>query len=80
VLITHGEKGAYLVTRESARHIVAPALGEVVDSTGCGDQVTATLIAELIHKSDIGQAAEVAVAAGTLQATRLGIRPVKKTD
>jgi ribokinase len=80
VFITHGEKGAYLITREKAHFIRTPKIGKIVDSTGCGDQVTATLIAELMHERNIVKAAQTAVTAGTLQATRLGIDPVKRAD
>ena len=82
VLITHGEKGAYLITRKIAAHITVPKVPQeaVVDSTGCGDQVTAILIAELISNSDIETAARIAIAAGTLQATRYGIEPVTRKE
>ena len=82
VLITHGPKGAYLITETIAEHIGLPEVPseQIVDSTGCGDQVTATLIAELITKTDVASACRVAVTAGTLQATRLGIQPVKRKE
>ncbi len=82
VLITHGEKGGYLITQEKALHIPVPAMADqkVVDTTGCGDQVTATLIAELIQSGNVTEATRTALTAGTLQATRIGIDPVEKKD
>jgi len=81
VLITHGQKGAYLITGDTAEHIKLPEIsGQIADSTGCGDQVTATLIAELMRKQNVATAARIAVLAGTLQATRVGIQPVKRSE
>lgn len=82
VLITHGDRGAYLITGDAATHIGVPDVpqGSIVDSTGCGDQVTATLIAELANATQIVNAAQTAIAAGTLQATRYGIQPVTRRE
>ena len=81
VLITHGEKGSYLISGDSAAHIPVPVIDkDIIDTTGCGDQVTSTLIAELINKNSLSAAAESAVAAGTIQATRLGIQPVESSE
>jgi ribokinase len=82
VLITHGENGGYLITGETAIHIPVPESGSEVatDTTGCGDQVTATLMAELIANRELETAATTAVAAGSIQATRMGIEPVRKTE
>ena len=78
VVLTHGEKGAYVFTAEEEKHIPAPleADGGSRDATGCGDQVTAVLCVELLRGKDLLLASEAAVLAGTLQYHCPGIKPV----
>lgn len=83
VLITAGVEGAYLFTENLARHIPVTNLnidGDEVDETGCGDQTMAALCAFIQDGDDIGQAAEKALLAGTLQFHRAGIRPVTRHE
>jgi len=82
VMITHGAHGAYLFGEGISKHIPVPEIsdGNIHDETGCGDQVTATLTACLTEGMSVGQAAEVAVRAGTMQFHRKGIQPVRKSD
>lgn len=78
VFITHGENGGYLFTKEIEKHIPVPFLtisGER-DETGCGDQVTAILCAELAEGKDIYKASCDAILAGTLQFYKAGVNPV----
>lgn len=82
VLITHGSKGAYLFTPETAEHIPVPTLGKETetDETGCGDQATAVLCAMSLLGKSIEDAARLAVCAGTLQFYRRGIHPVRSDE
>ncbi len=82
VMITHGAKGAYLFGRGVEKYI---AIAEVAataekDETGCGDQVTAVIAAEIADGGDILWAAETAVKAATFQFQRSGIKPVTRKD
>lgn len=82
VLITHGEKGAYLFGEDEEAHIPAPALdaGPIRDATGCGDQTMATLCVFLKAGKSLSEASEAAILAGTLQFHKLGIQPVSKEE
>jgi ribokinase len=82
VMITHGSEGAYLFNRKKAEHFPVPAVMETgeMDETGCGDQATAVLCAEMLKGSTIEQAARLAVCAGTLQFQKRGIQPVRSEE
>jgi ribokinase len=81
VLITHGDKGAYLFTQSEASHISIPVIENVVkDSTGCGDQTMASLGAYLQQGKTLREAAEIAIFAGTLQFHKNGIQPITKPE
>ena len=82
VLITVGPKGAYLFASGERTHIPAPVVGSSgqKDATGCGDQTMAALCAFLQTDKSLKKAAEMAVAAGTLQFKRAGIQPLDKQE
>jgi ribokinase len=82
VLITHGERGAYLFADGGGVHIPIPEVpaNEVKDATGCGDQSMAVLCVYLQAGKPLKEAAEAAVLAGTLQFHKLGIQPVTKEE
>lgn len=82
VLITLGEKGAYLFSKSMNEHIKIPNLkrSSTKDVTGCGDQTMATLCAFLQTGKSFQEAAKIAVAAGTLQFHRAGIQPLSKEE
>jgi ribokinase len=83
VLITHGERGAYLFEDDASRqHIPIPSikLSGQKDATGCGDQVLAALCAYLSEGYTLTESAKLAIVAGTLQFNRLGIKPVTPED
>lgn len=82
IVLTHGGKGAYVFTREEEAHIPARQIHEVdvADATGCGDQVTAVLCAEILKGKSVMKASELAVRAGTLQYHRPGIRPLTREE
>jgi ribokinase len=78
VVLTHGQNGAYVFSGDDEAHIPAPPVPDegTRDATGCGDQVTAVLCAELLRGKGLIQACKTAVLAGTLQYHRPGIKPV----
>jgi ribokinase len=82
VLITHGDRGAYLFNNSVEEHIPVPRIpeGSIRDETGCGDQTTATLAALLTEGYDLITASRFAVKAGTLQYHRVGIQPVQRGE
>jgi sugar/nucleoside kinase (ribokinase family) len=88
LLITLGERGAYLTTRSGrgirSDSIATPRTGRVLDSTGCGDVFGAGFCAARMLGFSIQKAAEIAVAAATLKTRTRGIEnlslPPLKTD
>jgi len=82
VFITHGKHGGYLITEQDMMHIPVPDIvkSDQLDETGCGDQVTAILTAELSQGKSIPQAARTSILAGTLQFNRIGIKPVSRKE
>ena len=83
VLITLGEKGAFLFTHKSNTRFEIPNI-EVdksqKDATGCGDQTMATLVAMLQAGKTLTESVEIAIKAGTLQFFRTGIKTVELED
>jgi len=82
VVLTHGGRGAYVFDGTRERHIAAPlaAASGAADATGCGDQVTAVLCAEILRGRSVMKASEAAILAGTLQYHRRGIQPVTREE
>ncbi|CAN5950044.1 unnamed protein product [Sphagnum jensenii] len=85
VLITLGDKGAFLLTDKTSLSLdVPPALlnkqSSVRDQTGCGDQSMAALCAALIAGATVEEAARQAVVAGTLEFYKEGVLPVSKEE
>ncbi len=82
IMITAGEKGAYLFNKELQMQIPIPKIkhGKIKDETGCGDQTMATLCYSLASGKDIVQSARLAVLSGTIQFYKLGISPVKREE
>jgi ribokinase len=82
ILITHGVNGAYLFTKDNAKHIPIPDVqdSDEKDETGCGDQTMAALVAALENGKSFEEATELAIRGGTLQFHKVGIQPVTKTE
>jgi ribokinase len=82
VLITHGERGAYLFSASMKEHIPVPEVTTTApfDETGCGDQATATIAVMISEGYDLMRSSVAAVKAGTLQYHRIGIQPVLRKD
>ncbi len=81
-MITHGKNGAYVFSGTMKKHIPVPEIeiAENTDETGCGDQTTAVLCAEIVSGENILQAFSTAVLAGTMQYNRTGIQPVSREE
>jgi ribokinase len=75
VVVTLGAGGA-LVVPAAARYAVhiAPPPAQIRDTTGAGDCFCGTLAVLLAEGADLAEAAQLAVAAGTLSATAVGAR------
>jgi ribokinase len=82
VLLTCGNQGGYLFSRDLNEHIPCPRVNKtgVRDETGCGDQVTAIVASCLAEGMPLRDASRLAILAGTLQFHRAGIQPVSEED
>jgi len=82
VCVTHGSKGAYLFTGGNKIHVPAAVAPESrqYDQTGCGDQTMAVLCSEIVSGRDLTDACRMAMLAGALQYSRIGIQPVTRAE
>jgi ribokinase len=82
VLFTIGKKGAYLFSKTIGLFIPTPVLSikGARDSTGCGDQVTATVCTSLIEGKSVLDAAKLGILTGAIEFTKQGIVPVTKKE
>lgn len=74
VVITLGERGAFLLTDKEAALIPAPRV-EAVDATAAGDAFNGALACALADGLALPQAVSRATIAGALSVTRLGAQP-----
>lgn len=74
IVLTQGDAGALIVTRDGTRSVPAKSV-DVVDTTGAGDAFSGTLAAILAEGSSLEAAVDYAAAAGALTCTRLGVIP-----
>ncbi|MGN6206162.1 ribokinase [Humibacter sp.] len=65
IVVTIGSSGAYWADQSSEGHIAAPAVGEVVDTTGAGDAFVGGLASHLARGASLRDAVELGVMAGT---------------
>lgn len=79
VLVTRGEHGMSLLSRESVTHIPTTAR-EVYDVTGAGDTVIATLALALATDANIIEAAGIANQAAGIVVGKLGTATVSKDE
>lgn len=71
VIITLGERGALLATRQGMTHVPAKKV-KVVDTTAAGDAFIGGLAVALVKGSSWEEAVRYAACAGTLAVTKLG--------
>ena len=71
VVLTLGEEGAFLVTREKIRHFYEVPV-KPLDTTGAGDSFIAALVTVLIQGKDLEEAVRYANYAASLSVTKLG--------
>lgn len=81
-LITAGSLGAFLVTKDSVRHIPAVhlPLPDGRNETGCGDQLMAVLCTRLLNGASINSAVNDAVVAASIQYHRSRNQPVTNQE
>jgi D-beta-D-heptose 7-phosphate kinase/D-beta-D-heptose 1-phosphate adenosyltransferase len=79
MLITRGEKGMSLVSKDEAVHLKAQAR-EVFDVTGAGDTVIATLAASYAGGLDFAKAADMANTAAGIVVAKMGTATVSETE
>jgi sugar/nucleoside kinase (ribokinase family) len=73
--LTRSERGAVVVARDEVHVVDATRVGEVVDTTGAGDQFAAGFLYGLTHGYDLGTAARVGALAAGEVISHLGARP-----
>lgn len=72
VVLTKGRQGADLVTGTRTVHAAAPPLSEVVDTTGAGDCLAGSFVAQVTSGVPYDDALAYAVTAASLSCTALG--------
>jgi sugar/nucleoside kinase (ribokinase family) len=73
--LTRSERGAVIVARDEVHVVDAVRVGDVVDTTGAGDQFAAGFLYGLTHGYDLGTAARVGALAAAEVISHLGARP-----
>lgn len=71
-VLTLGERGAYVVSRQGCQHIPAHPV-RIVDTTGAGDTFSAALAVALCEGQTLTQAAAFAVRAAAQTVTKMGV-------
>jgi len=73
--LTRSERGAVIVARDEVHVVDAHPVGEVVDTTGAGDQFAAGFLFGLTHGYHLGTAARLGARAAAEVIGHLGARP-----
>lgn len=73
--LTRSERGAVVVARDEVHVVDAVRVGDVVDTTGAGDQFAAGFLYGLTHGYDLGTAARLGALAAGEVISHLGARP-----
>lgn len=82
VLVTRGASDAWCAEGDVVTRVVVPTVPRDSggDETGCGDQTMAVLCAELFLGRGFPEACHLAVMAGALQFTHVGVTPLSRAD
>lgn len=80
LLVTRGEKGSYIFSRDKYFYVPAPKPRKVIDPTGAGDVYTAIFVAHYIVSNDILESAIMASAAASLLVEEPGLSGVGTYD
>jgi len=75
VILTLGEKGAFLAQEGTTRHIPALIVEQVVDTTAAGDAFAGAMAVRWAEGASLVAAARFGCAAGAIAATRAGAQP-----
>jgi ribokinase len=75
VVVTAGAAGAYVAVPGRVKHIPAPTVEEVVDTTGAGDAFIGALVVRLRKGDDLAEAARFAVRVASFSVGRPGTIP-----
>lgn len=71
IIVTMGERGAYLINNKEKKIFPATKV-EVVDSTGAGDAFNGALACALSRGKEIGKAIEFAISVASYSVTKMG--------
>ena len=71
-VITLGAEGAVIIDADGPRHLAAPVVADVIDTTGAGDALVGVLAAALAHGLPLERALRAAVAAASQSVTVSG--------
>lgn len=71
-IVTLGEKGAVLVTKDEATHFPAPKV-EATDTTGAGDIFSGCFLAMYAEGKPLHEALKKAICAASLSTTKMGV-------
>jgi ribokinase len=71
IIVTMGEKGAFLINKEKKK-IYPSKKVKVVDSTGAGDAFNGALAYALSKEKEIGEAIRFAIAVASYSVTKMG--------
>jgi len=78
VIVTLGERGALMVTKGEAKHLMGVKV-KVVDTTGAGDAFNAGLAVSLLEGKNIEEAVKIANFVGALATTKVGAQEALPT-
>lgn len=80
ILVTRSEKGMILIDKNGLVRSIHAKPTEVVDVTGAGDTVVATLVSKLNENISIADALPIANFAASIVIKKMGVATIKKAD
>jgi len=76
LLVTKGDKGSYVLSKDKILFVPAPKPRKVVDPTGAGDIYTSIFLAHYVTSGDIEESAVIASSAASLSVEEEGLSGV----